>query len=119
MITAQITTLIKDLNEAGFTPMTSLLIAAVLFLAGYIKINLAIQNQLRENWHNDTRDLVSKTEAKVALLEAARKDDLKHIEDCNKDRQNLHEQVKRLVDQIDDYQRCPEVGCPFRKKIHL
>ncbi len=116
IITAQITGLLKELADLGFNPLSAVLMAGIIFLGGYMKITLAIQNQLRENWHNDTRQIVAEAKVEIKELQEARKGDARHILECDKDRQALHEQVKKLVEQMDDYQRCPMGTCPFRTK---
>lgn len=112
------TSIIKELAEIGFSPISSLLILGIFAAVAYIKSQVAAQNTLRESWHTDTRHQMEKVEEKMNALEKSRDEDRKRIDDCEDDRKNLNAQVKAMAADIVAFKDCSYLDCPFRLKRH-
>ena len=114
-MTAQIP-FVDDLIKFGFSPLSSLLLAGIITLLLYIKNAFHKQETMRIEWHNETREQVEQATLKVSELESKREEDQAHIIECNQHRQQLQTEVKRLVEQIGEFQRCPVETCPNKRK---
>lgn len=111
---------IEILRDAGFTPLNIILIIALIkgamWAAATLKEKLEEQNALREGWHDETRMYVSALKERVDCLQADRLVDIERIDECEKDRKTLNEQVRALSSQLEIFRACPRQSCPFIKK---
>ncbi|MGC4017503.1 MAG: hypothetical protein QM755_23760 [Luteolibacter sp.] len=90
----------KELIDAGFTPVTALMIVA---LGGLVKVVLALHRkseQSREEWHQETRRRVDAMQG--------------HIEECDQDRTNLRSELSAVKEKVGRIERCPKTECPNR-----
>lgn len=110
------TALIKEFTDLGFSPITSLLLVALIAVVAYLKVQLSTQNTIRENWHTETRELVTKSENKIKSLEDDRTADRKRIDLCEDERNDLKTKVKALTDEVQYFRECEVTECPFRKR---
>lgn len=103
--------LLKDLIEMGFSPMVALVIVGLvvlwLALCGVVVFMYRQQNaergardKIRDAWH-------AEIDARLKVSE------LKH-EQCDKDREKLHGDVRDLRARISRFEKCPRKDCPMR-----
>lgn len=104
-------TLLETLREMGLTPLECATIVAVVVLAGYVKAlarrhdkALAKQEEYRAAWHKETREEVA------ALREGIQRAETRNDE-CDRDREVLHREVRNLKHSI---RSCSAADCPMR-----
>jgi len=92
--------MLKELIDAGFTPVNALLVVALGVLG---KVILALHQkgeQSREEWHTETRKRI---------------DDMQgHITECDEDRSKLREEMGQLKERVERVGKCPKSDCPIR-----
>ncbi|MBK1884582.1 hypothetical protein JIN85_19355 [Luteolibacter pohnpeiensis] len=89
------------------SPIETLLVAAVSTLAGVIVWLYKSQETARANAHKETRAQMAALEGRIAESE-------KHVEECDKDRENLRTRVAVLEDREERKVQCPKTDCPLR-----
>lgn len=91
---------VKVLQEIGLSPVSILVVLALVALWKVMNEREAKQVADREAWHAETRAQVEKLEA--------------HTKACDEDRIVLRTQVEMLKETVQNLRNCPKSDCPKR-----
>lgn len=94
------TTTVNELTEIGFSPVSAVLIVALLALVGAVVWLHQKQSSDRETWHTETR-------ARVAELK-------EQVDALTKEREGLLREQTLLKEKVERFLRCPRKDCPMR-----
>lgn len=111
--------ILKDLQNLGFSPVSSLLLLGILAVWRWAAVRdrkgedamqaqLAAQDRYREAWHADTRAQVDEVKVEAKELRG-------HVEECNEDRVKLSKKIGTLETDVARMKACPHVECPVRR----
>jgi uncharacterized membrane protein (DUF106 family) len=92
--------MLQELINLGFTPLNTLLLAAIIIGGRVVKVLHTKQTTDREAWHTETRQ-------RIDLMQL-------HIDACDRDRNQLRWDMAQLQVQMNQPPNCTKGDCPLR-----
>lgn len=104
---------LRALIEMGFAPMMALVIAAVIVLW------LALCSVLLLFWRHNLKERASRDKERKEQIDEIngrlKASEEKH-EECDGDREALHEEIRKLDSRLGKFEGCPRASCPMKAR---